>query len=307
MQRIVLLAALTTALLLPAAVRAQHMFLDCNGDHLSTAADRLEVGDEQKVDVWLVTDRNRDGRPTALRLPDGSGPTINSYQFVLRALGGEVAWGEYSNGIPSMNAPFVTRASRTEFTTGFGGSKILPAGSYLLGSLNVRVVSGNPGIEIVSSTSLCAGVTTSFGSAVPGLDEDNTLKFRSGGTEPVEVGGMRRGDWSEAVGIRASTGGGEFKAATQDTKLGVRVSPNPANPVAEFLVTTTRSGPIRIAIYDVRGRLVRMLGESYNLPSGLHRFALSDGQSKVPLASGVHFYRVDTEEGSVSGKILILK
>jgi hypothetical protein len=212
-----------------------------------------------------------------------------------------------------MYAPFVTRSSKTEFTTGYGGFKILPAGSYRLGTLSIKVVSGDPRIEIASSTSLCAVAYTGFGSAVPGSDEDNTLKFRAGGMAPLEVAQKCRGDWFGAIGIAAiaeAERAGDFYRKEPDSHMArfeVVVSPNPANPVSEFRVTTTRSGPLRIALYDLQGRLARMLAHLSGTPAGTHRFSLGAGPSDPELGSGVYFYRVDALEGSVSGKMLILK
>lgn len=72
------------------------------------------------------------------------------------------------------------------------------------------------------------------------------------------------------------------------------VSPNPFNPQATIVVGLAQPGVVQLAVFDVRGRLVRTLlhGE---LTASLHR-VLWDGRSDAgtPVASGTYFARLMT-------------
>ena len=48
-------------LLGPSAAHAQYVFLDVNGDGVNDGADQLNPSGPTDVDVWFVTDHNRDG------------------------------------------------------------------------------------------------------------------------------------------------------------------------------------------------------------------------------------------------------
>jgi flagellar hook assembly protein FlgD len=57
--------------------------------------------------------------------------------------------------------------------------------------------------------------------------------------------------------------------------------------------TLTEEGPVRIAVYDHRGRLVRVLAEG-NAPAGTHETSW-DGRSEAgsPVSAGIYFLRLD--------------
>src|SRR5689334_11517908 len=98
--------AVLTALCWAPSARAQYMYLDSNGDGLHTAADALGSSGTTTVDVWLATDRNRDGTPATCA--DGSSYQIFTYEFCLTASNGHVA---YSNFVNRMEAiPLATFA-----------------------------------------------------------------------------------------------------------------------------------------------------------------------------------------------------
>jgi flagellar hook assembly protein FlgD len=61
-------------------------------------------------------------------------------------------------------------------------------------------------------------------------------------------------------------------------------------------------------MFDVNGRLVRTLVDSAFLERGSHKVSI-DGRDRQgnALATGVFFYRVETVEGSASGRIAIVK
>ncbi len=94
----------------------------------------------------------------------------------------------------------------------------------------------------------------------------------------------------------------------QRPTLVASVAPNPLNPAGMLSFRTSRSGPVAVRMFDVNGRLVRTLLERQVLPSGSHSVSIDGrGQHGEPLSSGVYFYRVETSEGIVRGKLSIAK
>lgn len=52
---------LTAALSVPSPTAAQYMFLDTNGDGIHSDADVIQPMGATTVDVWIITNANRDG------------------------------------------------------------------------------------------------------------------------------------------------------------------------------------------------------------------------------------------------------
>jgi len=71
------------------------------------------------------------------------------------------------------------------------------------------------------------------------------------------------------------------------------VQPNPFNPSGVLTFTTPSSGPVRVQVFDVKGRLVRTLMDSSLESAGAHSIRM-DGRDHNgdPLASGGYFIRV---------------
>ena len=93
-----------------------------------------------------------------------------------------------------------------------------------------------------------------------------------------------------------------------DVPLSASVAPNPLNPGGVLTFSTTRPGAAMVRIFDLQGRPVRTLMKTPLLPAGAHELRI-DGRTDggQGLASGVYFYRVETAEGIVSGRVAVLK
>ncbi len=65
--------------------------------------------------------------------------------------------------------------------------------------------------------------------------------------------------------------------------------------------------PVRLAVYDLRGRLVSVLRDGV-VAAGEHEFAWNglDGGGR-PLPSGVYFWRLATPAGSTARKMVLLR
>jgi hypothetical protein len=83
--------------------------------------------------------------------------------------------------------------------------------------------------------------------------------------------------------------------------------PNPFNPVTKIRFAITRSEPVRLRVYDARGRLVATLLDS-SMPAGTHEVSWAGrNQAGSPAASGVYFYKLEAGEYSMSRRMVLLK
>jgi hypothetical protein len=90
--------------------------------------------------------------------------------------------------------------------------------------------------------------------------------------------------------------------------LTASVTPNPLNPSGVLSFETSRPGPVRATIFDVRGRKVRVLMDTPTLPMGSHAVPIDGrGDRGQTLASGVYFFRVEAAEEVATGRIVVMK
>ncbi len=78
--------------------------------------------------------------------------------------------------------------------------------------------------------------------------------------------------------------------------------PNPFNPTTKISYSLPESSPVRIEIFNISGALIQSKTFE-NKERGKHLFSF-DGSR---LSSAIYFYRVTTEFGSQSGKMILLK
>ena len=100
----------------------------------------------------------------------------------------------------------------------------------------------------------------------------------------------------------------EIIGSGEGGSLAAAISPNPLNPRATLRFSTSRSGAVKVRMYDLHGRVVRTLLQRPMLPAGNHEVEI-DGRSEngQTLASGVYFYAVEAAEGTVRGRLTVLK
>jgi hypothetical protein len=128
-------------------------------------------------------------------------------------------------------------------------------------------------------------------------------------------GGLPGGRRTVGVTLEgALTTGGRFRASLEmdvissGGALAATVSPNPLNPEGTLTFVTTRPGPVSVKVFDLGGRLVRILKSDSHLASGYHDVAIDGrGENGARLPSGVYYYRVETAEGTTAGRFAILK
>jgi endoglucanase Acf2 len=86
-----------------------------------------------------------------------------------------------------------------------------------------------------------------------------------------------------------------------------RSYPNPFNPQTTIEYVVPADGPVRLAIFDARGRQVRLLAEA-RMPTGTHTITWDGrGDDGQLLASGVYFLRFEAAGAARVGKLVLLK
>lgn len=194
-------------LALPSA--AQFMYLDSNGDGVNTAEDVLNPnGTPTPVDVYIFTDLNADQSPAYCGSGNGE-LTINSYVVNLKVVGGTAAFTGFTNRRGEMGTVLVPEKGdslvTTEWQGGRGGGAVNPPTSveglpYRLMSITVTGETGTPNLVIHAQPTLPGYLPqrTSFGTACPGSDADNTYKL-----------GV---DWQDVAGCGPPQGNGSLVA-----------------------------------------------------------------------------------------------
>ena len=84
--------------------------------------------------------------------------------------------------------------------------------------------------------------------------------------------------------------------------------PNPFNPATTIDFALAQDGPTRLEVFDLNGRLVRvLLNES--LTAGHHDVTWTGlDQTGRPVASGAYFYRLTAPDGAVqAGRMVLVK
>jgi hypothetical protein len=86
-----------------------------------------------------------------------------------------------------------------------------------------------------------------------------------------------------------------------------RNTPNPFSTETEISFNVRGAGQVRVEVYTLEGRLVRTLVDR-SMESGSHdvRWDGKDASGR-DVASGVYYYRVETEEDAQAGKMILLR
>ena len=179
----------------------------------------------------------------------------------------------------------------------------------------VEATSFNPGDIDVSSVRLAGSVPAVSKSATVGdHDSDGTMdlmvKFARDAVDAQLAPGWNTLRLTGSL-VTGEGFEGEDEIRVIDPPHGsisASAAPNPLNPSGVLSFSTTRPGRVRVALFNARGGLVRVLMEAPSLAAGVHRVALDglDDHGRS-LSSGVYFYRIEAAEGSVSRRVAILK
>ena len=201
-----ILTALLTVVAVACLARvagAQYMYMDANGNGVHDTGDRLNANNDSTfVDIYLVTDLNRNGSAAACNFNPLTAMTINSYAFNIVATGGTVMYTTYIN---RQTAAFPNQAETLNpgdgtYKTAFYSFSYSAAGLYRVGTLTITGLTGAPAIQFVDQI-VGAQDNTSFGTECPGIAGDNTYRLDGPNTQLFQG----TADWFDADGLGPST------------------------------------------------------------------------------------------------------
>jgi hypothetical protein len=114
-------------------------------------------------------------------------------------------------------------------------------------------------------------------------------------------------DFETGSSAHIRLGGREVRAAGSDARLTLRASPDPAGDRASISFSTGSESRVRVAIFDVRGRLVRTLLDGAR-PAGRHDVSW-DRRDSVGrnVSQGIYFAEVLAGGARASAKILVVR
>ena len=176
MKNCLLFLAVVATLVVGAPAYSQYIFADTNGYGKSSlnpanagAPDDILIAGTQNVDVYYVTNTNRDPLSTAVCADGGAPMTINVYQFVVRSSGsGSVVYNGWTDAVGFTtglviggSTPFFSAAG-TDAWIAAGQADQLAPGKYKVGTLNLTVT-GTPKLDFVTSSTLHTSAITGFG------------------------------------------------------------------------------------------------------------------------------------------------
>ncbi len=182
---------------------AQYMYLDSNGNGVHEAGDVLSGnGTPTTVDVWILTNQNRDGSIAECNVDPSLPLNMNSYVVNLRALNGNVTYGGFINNFPAFTTGFgEVNAGAGQYKNGFGGpasAAVGPGGPFKVCTITITGISGSPSI-IINDINTDSQDFTSFGTRCDGNDFDSTYKLAGpgGGSDWTDVDGLPAGDLNQ--------------------------------------------------------------------------------------------------------------
>jgi hypothetical protein len=90
--------------------------------------------------------------------------------------------------------------------------------------------------------------------------------------------------------------------------LAARIYPNPLNPAGRLSLMLQRSGPLRVTLFDVSGRMVRVIADESHAEAGHREIAFDGVDSRgVALATGIYFFRIESAGRVIKGRIAVAK
>ena len=113
-------------------------------------------------------------------------------------------------------------------------------------------------------------------------------------------------DYAQLISVSGTSTSNEESELPEGFTLGQNY-PNPFNPTTTIEYTLGAPSNVRLVVYDLLGRQVQVLADS-NLPSGTHQVAWDGRNTNGQLvSSGIYFYRIETNVGMQTRRMVFLK
>lgn len=186
-------------------------------------------------------------------------------------------------------------------------------GSFVIGEVGAGTITmKSAGTGSVSEISVVLGKTTLQGDADANGVADIGATFAKSDLQALFSN--LSGSTTATVTLEGNITSGGFFRAQADIGIqagggsAVAVLPNPFYRSGEIQFTVAKPGRVRVAVFDVSGRLVRALDDRVVSGTGPYVSAF-DGRTRdgAPLASGIYYVRVSTDEGVQTQRFAVLK
>jgi hypothetical protein len=184
-------------------------------------------------------------------------------------------------------------------TAGKGKNKNTEASSMLigwagtLGSYNEGEIGPGHCDEDGSSEQSASGLVNVAGSVEAAISIDGVSETPTEARGTIDVKAVDGDAYSIDAAPAAVEIPGEFQVGNY---------PNPFNPVTTIQVALPEASHVRVAVYDVLGRMVQMLVDG-QLSAGTHSVTFDAGS----LPSGVYLYRFEYAGGAITKTMQLLK
>jgi hypothetical protein len=259
---------------------------------LAASGPSISVSQPYQGDVAVLGDN------LAVEFTAFNGPTLVDIDLQ-RVAGG--AWQALASDVPAGSSPWNWTVS------GVAG----PYGRIRVSDAADGAVFGLSGVFTVSRNLDWLQLTTTTGQVAAGSTVD--LAFN------LDATGLSLGQYDADI-VLSSNGGSPViipvsllvsdATAVLDIPRMVTLLdnyPNPFNPQTVISFSLPMSQDVTLKVYSTRGRLVRTLVAGHQ-PAGLHH-SVWDGTNErgQGVASGVYYYRLDTENEHLTGKMLLTK
>ena len=177
-----------------------------------------------------------------------------------------------------------------------------------LGNRSVWSLSIDPADPIHLVAGTVEGVYESFNGAdswsalAAGLDVPDTRWVAFAGRRLIAGTYGGSAPWFEDEAVLVSPA-----PPASDVILALFARPNPFNPVTNIRIEAA-AGPLRLVVYDLRGRLVRVLHDERTFLGGIFE-AVWNGTDEAgrPVPSGVYFSRVTSGGEAESGRLVLIR
>ena len=198
-------------------------------------------------------------------------------------------WGEFTDAI-GFAPDRGDLSSPTELIVTRRGADALSPGRYMLGKVSITIITGSPVLQIGTDSKLDPAAFTGFGT--------HCNRSMYPGTYVLGI------DWVD-------TGSTATSAEVAPSSLGLSIglpSRGIPNPGSVFMLSLPAPDRVRLAIYDVGGRLVRTIVDTPSMAAGKRTLAW-DGRntSGRRAASGIYFVRFDAGNSTLTRKFALVK
>lgn len=149
------------------------------------------------------------------------------------------------------------------------------------------------------------GIQESVNSCAIGVDEDNVgSSYTKVGTNPWTS--FQNGNFMIRAIIDGNTEVEQILEPVNE-RLTVTNYPNPFNPETTIQMSIPEASQVKLLVYNMKGQLVSILVDDF-MEAGVHKYVWNGTDRRGnPAASGIYFYRLESEGQVINRRMLLLK